>query len=137
MPRRAELGYCKLPPRGGTVRGYRHFQAKGYPHNATDRRRDPQDQTDRQALQGCRRKRTVSAGLPHWRETLANEIPVRREREATLIWRIPRRSPNSRTRKARDEARKLLADGVDPSEHRKAVKATKMERAARFAAAAW
>lgn len=33
----------------------------------------------------------------------------------------------ARTR--RDEARKLLADGVDPSEHRKAAKATRVERA--------
>ncbi|MFA7269474.1 MAG: integrase arm-type DNA-binding domain-containing protein [Sterolibacterium sp.] len=33
-------------------------------------------------------------------------------------------------RQRRDDARKLLADGIDPSEHRKAVKATKTERAA-------
>ena len=35
---------------------------------------------------------------------------------------------DARTR--RDDARKLLADGIDPGEHRKAVKATKVERAA-------
>lgn len=33
-------------------------------------------------------------------------------------------------RERRDAARKLLADGVDPGEHRKAVKASKIERAA-------
>src|SRR3990167_9406284 len=33
-------------------------------------------------------------------------------------------------RQRRDDARKLLADGVDPGENRKAVKATKTERAA-------
>ena len=33
-------------------------------------------------------------------------------------------------RERRDEARKLLADGIDPGEHRKAKKATKVERAA-------
>lgn len=38
--------------------------------------------------------------------------------------------PLSRAREKRDEARKLLADGVDPSEHRKAVQATKRDRAA-------
>jgi hypothetical protein len=32
-------------------------------------------------------------------------------------------------RQRRDDARKLLADGVDPGENRKAVKATKTERA--------
>lgn len=33
-------------------------------------------------------------------------------------------------RDRRDEARKLLANGVDPSENRKAIKSTKMDRAA-------
>ena len=35
----------------------------------------------------------------------------------------------AKAREKRDEARKLLADGIDPSENRKAVKATKAERA--------
>jgi integrase len=38
--------------------------------------------------------------------------------------------PLIRAREKRDEARKLLADGIDPGEHLKAVKATKTERAA-------
>jgi hypothetical protein len=35
--------------------------------------------------------------------------------------------PLIRAREKRDEARKLLADGIDPGEHLKAVKATKTE----------
>jgi integrase len=38
--------------------------------------------------------------------------------------------PLIRAREKRDEARKLLASGIDPGEHLKAVKATKAERAA-------
>ena len=36
----------------------------------------------------------------------------------------------AKAREKRDEARKLLADAIDPSEHRKAVKASKQEKAA-------
>jgi integrase len=38
--------------------------------------------------------------------------------------------PLIRARERRDDARKLLADGIDPSEHQKAVNAAKTERAA-------
>lgn len=38
--------------------------------------------------------------------------------------------PLVRAREKRDEARKLLADGVDPADNRKAQKAAKMDRAA-------
>jgi hypothetical protein len=40
-----------------------------------------------------------------------------------------RKSLNSRAREKRDEARKLLADGVDPAHNRKAQKAAKVDRA--------
>ncbi|MEB2319044.1 MAG: integrase arm-type DNA-binding domain-containing protein [Pseudomonadota bacterium] len=38
--------------------------------------------------------------------------------------------PLAKARERRDEARKLLADGIDPGEHRKATKAMRAERAA-------
>lgn len=38
--------------------------------------------------------------------------------------------PLARAREKRDDARRLLADGIDPSEHRKVTKAMKAERAA-------
>ncbi len=38
--------------------------------------------------------------------------------------------PLAKAREKRDEARKLLADGIDPGEHRKAIKAARQDRAA-------
>ena len=38
--------------------------------------------------------------------------------------------PLAKARERRDEARKLLADGIDPSEHRKATKTARADRAA-------
>src|SRR6266704_1157590 len=111
MPKRARLGYCKLPPAGGTVQGYIQFHENGYPQMAL---------TDTAI-----------------RKTKPTDKPFKVADEKGLfllvaptggkLWRMKYRFDG---KEKRDEARKLLADGIDPGEHLKAVKATKTERAA-------
>jgi integrase len=60
---------------------------------------------------------------------VAAEVPVRRQGKAAIPWRLSRRESERRPRPP-DASRKLLADGMDPSENRKAMKSARADRAA-------
>jgi hypothetical protein len=60
---------------------------------------------------------------------VANEIPSSTGKRNVIVLSVdtPMYQPRFKAREKRDEARRLLADGIDPSEHRKAHKATRAE----------
>lgn len=60
---------------------------------------------------------------------VASEVPVRGKEKRLSLGVYPDVALKD-ARQRRDEARKLIANGVDPSEHRKAQKATSRENGA-------
>ena len=64
------------------------------------------------------------------REMVATEVSIRRQGKAHVPRRLSGREPESGPRHEREASRKLLADGIDPSENRKAMRSAKADRAA-------
>jgi hypothetical protein len=70
----------------------------------------------------------VSGNLPGRRKALANEISLSEQEQITCFRPIPVIGPKD-ARERRDEARKLLANSIDPSAIKRAQKAAAQERA--------
>ncbi len=111
------------------MQGYIQFHVKGYPQMAlTDtaiRKTKPADKPFKVADEKGLFLLVAPTGGKLWRMKYRFG-----GKEKLLSFGPYPDMPLSRAREKRDEARKLLADGIDPGEHRRAVKASRVERAA-------
>ena len=81
-----------------------------------------------QAHTPLRWRRTISGSLTDGGQVVAAQIPLQRQRKTVSLGVYPDVSLKD-ARDRRDDARKLLADSVDPSENRKALKSARADRA--------
>jgi hypothetical protein len=110
--------------------GIHSYRSRGYPHIAPLGPPDSKRRPAGQGLQARRRERPLSSSPADRLEALATEIPVSGQGEADLVRELPT-TGLAKARKARDAARKPLAEGQDQSAERKAERSRRIEESER------
>ncbi len=111
----------------GRIRGHMLMPPAQVPPDEADSHRSSQRQTTLQDLPPVRWRGYVSGGLPPWGKWWRLKYRFADKEKRLSLGVYPDVSLKD-ARVRRDEARKLVANGVDPSEHRKAQKAASAER---------
>jgi hypothetical protein len=92
-----------------------------------DQRSDSKSGARREADSVVRWRGAVPGNLADWRKALALQIPLRRKEKRLALGKYPEISL-ANARKRREAARELIANGVDPSEDKKAKRAEREAR---------